>query len=130
MLCWGASLWPSGYPRLTEAIDLLLTPEGLLRFRQRWVGRGYRPAFEGAQKTFHDTVTGARVEIVTSGEYPGDGLPKAVAFPDPAAPGVTVQIESVRVLALEKLIELKLASGLSAPHRLRDLADVQDLITR
>lgn len=27
-----------------------------------------------------------------------------------------------------KLIELKLASGLSAPHRLRDLADVQDLI--
>jgi hypothetical protein len=26
------------------------------------------------------------------------------------------------------LLELKLASGLSAPHRLRDLADVQDLI--
>jgi hypothetical protein len=32
------------------------------------------------------------------------------------------------VIALEKLIELKLASGLSAPHRLRDLADVQELI--
>jgi hypothetical protein len=29
---------------------------------------------------------------------------------------------------LEKLIELKLAGGLSAPHHLRDLADVQDLI--
>jgi hypothetical protein len=29
---------------------------------------------------------------------------------------------------LEKLIELKLASGLSATHRMRDLADVQDLI--
>jgi hypothetical protein len=26
------------------------------------------------------------------------------------------------------LIELKLASGLSAPHRIRDIADVQDLI--
>lgn len=26
------------------------------------------------------------------------------------------------------MAELKLASGLSAPHRLRDLADVQDLI--
>ena len=36
----------------------------------------------------------------------------------------------IRVISLEKLIELKLASGLSAPHRLRDLADVQDLILR
>ena len=34
----------------------------------------------------------------------------------------------MRVIALERLIELKLASGMSAPHRLRDLADVQDLI--
>ncbi|MBI3471735.1 MAG: hypothetical protein HY013_10290 [Candidatus Solibacter usitatus] len=31
-------------------------------------------------------------------------------------------------MTLEKLIELKLASGMSAPHRLRDLADVQDTI--
>ncbi len=35
----------------------------------------------------------------------------------------------MRVIPIEKLIELKLASGMSAPHRLRDLADVQDLIT-
>ncbi len=33
-----------------------------------------------------------------------------------------------RVLALQRLIELKLASGMTAPHRLRDLADVIDLI--
>ncbi len=33
------------------------------------------------------------------------------------------------MISLAKLIELKLASGLSAEHRrLRDLADVQDLI--
>jgi len=31
-------------------------------------------------------------------------------------------------VTLEKLIELKLASGMTAPHRLRDLADVQELI--
>jgi len=30
--------------------------------------------------------------------------------------------------SLPILIELKLASGMSAPHRLRDLADVLDLI--
>ena len=32
------------------------------------------------------------------------------------------------LLPLPKLIELKLASGISAPHRLRDLADVLELV--
>ena len=113
-----------------EDIDLLLTPSGLERFRRRLVGRGYRPAFSGARKTFRDTETGVRIKIVTAGEYPGDGLPKPVAFPDPTAPETTVEILGVRTVTLEKLIELKLASGTSAPHRLRDLADVQDLIVR
>ena len=129
-LLGGLALAEHGYPRLTEGIDLLLTPSGLERFRQQLVGRGYRPAFSGAKKTFRDTETGVRIEIVTTGEYPGDGLPKPVAFPDPAAPEVMVEIEGLCVVALEKLIELKLASGTSAPHRLRDLADVQDLIAR
>ena len=126
----GLALAEHGYPRLTEDIDLLLTPSGVARFRQRLVGRGYRPAFSGAEKTFRDTETAVRVEILTTGEYPGDGLSKPVAFPDPTTPGVTAEIDGIRVVALEKLIELKLASGMSAPHRLRDLADVQDLITR
>jgi len=129
-LLGGLALAVHGHPRLTEHIDLLLTPSGLERFRQRLVGQGYRPAFDGAEKSFRDSETGVRIEIVTAGEYPGDGLPKPVAFPDPAIPGVTVEIDDTRVLALEKLIELKLASGLTAPHRLRDLADVQDLISR
>lgn len=129
-LLGGLALAEHGYPRLTEDVDLLMTPSGLERFRQQLVGRGYRPAFSGAQKMFRDTETGVRIEIVITGEYPGDGLPKSVAFPDPTLPGVMVEIEGVRVVALEKLVELKLASGTSAPHRLRDLADVQDLIAR
>ncbi len=129
-LLGGLALAEHGYPRLTEDIDLLLTPAGLERFRERLVGRGYRPSFSGATKTFRDTESGVRIEIVTTGEYPGDGLPKPVAFPDPTAPSVAIEVEGIRVIALERLIELKLASGLSAPHRLRDLADVQDLIIR
>lgn len=129
-LLGGLALAEYGYPRLTEDIDLLVTPTGLERFQQRLVGRGYRPAFSGAEKTFRDSETGVRIEVVTTGEYPGDGLPKSVVFPDPAAPGVAVEVKGIRVIALEKLIELKLASGTSAPHRLRDLADVQDLIVR
>ena len=49
-----------------------------------------------------------------------------MAFPDPAAS--SEEIDGLRVIRLETLIELKLASGLSAPHRIKDLADVQQLI--
>jgi hypothetical protein len=48
-------------------------------------------AFPGAHKTFRDARTRVRVEVVTSGEYPGDGLPKPVAFPDPDKLGVEVE---------------------------------------
>ena len=41
-----------------------------------------------------------------------------------------MEVEGIRVVRLERLIELKLASATSAPHRLRDMADVQDLIMR
>ena len=129
-LLGGLALAEHGYPRLTEDIDVLMTPRGLERFRQSLVGQEYQPDLQGGAKALRDTETGVRIEVVTTGEYPGDGLPKPVAFPDPAAPGVTVEVEDLRVVALEKLVELKLASGTSAPHRLRDLADVQDLIVR
>lgn len=55
-----------------------------------------------------------------------NGLPKPVAFPDPA--GKTIIRDKIQFINLVTLIELKLASGMTAPHRLRDLADVQELI--
>ena len=38
------------------------------------------------------------------------------------------EIDGTDFVTLEKLIELKLASGISAADRLKDLADVQELI--
>jgi hypothetical protein len=116
-----------GLVRPTQDIDLLLTREGLDRFHEQLVGRGYLPLFAGAWKHFRDTTTGVKVEVVTAGEFPGDGKPKPVSFPDPQ--DASVEVDGVSVLRLPRLIELKLASGLSAAHRtLRDLADVQMLI--
>jgi len=122
----GMALNVHGYVRVTRDVDVLLSPEGLETFARLCVGRGYVAAFPGARKTFMDTESQIPIEIITSGEYPGDGRPKAVVFPDPAAS--SVEVEGIRVVALPTLVELKLASGLSAGHRLRDLADVQDLI--
>ena len=115
-----------GYRRFTEDIDLLLTKEGLEKFQKELVGLGYRPAFEGASKKFRTTEENVTVEIITSGEFPGDGKPKPVRFPEPTEN--QIEIDGVKTLTLEKLIELKLASGMTAPHRLKDLADVQELV--
>ncbi len=115
-----------GYRRFTEDIDLLLTKEGLEKFREQLVGLGYVPAFQGARKKFRTTEENIPVEIITSGEFPGDGLPKPVSFPDPSEHFVV--IEGIKTISLEKLIELKLTSGISASDRLKDLADVQELI--
>ena len=115
-----------GYRRFTEDIDLLLTREGLEKFRNELVGKGYRPAFEGATKKFRTTQENVTVEIITSGEFPGDGKQKPVVFPDPDEN--STEIDGIKTLTLAKLIELKLASGMTAPHRLKDLADVQELI--
>ena len=123
----GMALVAHGYVRFTNDVDLLTTRDGLNRVHERLVGRGYRPAFEGARKKLRDTHTGIDVEFITTGEFPGDGKPKAVAFPSPR--DASIDRDGRSVITLPKLIELKLASGLSAEHRrLRDLADVQDLI--
>lgn len=125
-LIGGMALVAYGYRRFTEDIDILMTAEALQTFRESLIGRGYRPAFPGATNSFRDAQTNVKVEIVTSGEYPGDGKPKPVRFPNPAE--ARIQKEGLWLITLEKLIELKLASGLTAPHRLRDLSDVQELI--
>ena len=127
-LIGGMALVAHGYRRFTEDVKILMTPETLERFRQRLVGLGYRPSFPGASKSFRDAETGVTIEVVATGEYPGDGKPKPVAFPDPR--GARFERDGLWLITLEKLVELKLASGLSAPHRLKDLADVQDLILR
>jgi len=114
-----------GYRRVTVDVDLLLTREGLADFKARWLGLGYVEKFAGS-RGMRDTANGVVVDIVLAGDYPGDGKPKPVRFPDPAE--VAVRGEHIALLPLPRLIELKLASGLSAPHRLKDLADVLELV--
>jgi hypothetical protein len=114
-----------GYRRVTVDVDILLAPDGLGRLKAEALGRGYLEKFPGS-RGLRDTEAGVNIDVVLAGEYPGDGKPKPVAFPDPAA--AAVRGRRVALLPLAKLIELKLASGQSAPHRLKDLADVLELV--
>lgn len=120
------ALLAHGYPRFTEDIDLVMTREGLERFHEELVGLGYVPSFPGAKKRLRSTTEGVSIEVMTTGEYPGDGKPKPVSMPAPT--DASTEIDGIKFVTLEKLIELKLASGISASDRLKDLADVQELI--
>ncbi|MEP6912332.1 MAG: nucleotidyl transferase AbiEii/AbiGii toxin family protein [bacterium] len=126
MVIGAVALLAHGYPRFTEDIDLVLTAEGLETFHRELIGLGYVPAFPGAKKRLRSTRDGVRIDVMTSGEYPGDGKPKPVSIPEPVT--ASTEIDGIQVVTFEKLIELKLASGMTAPDRLKDLADVQELI--
>jgi hypothetical protein len=114
-----------GYVRATVDVDVLMTQDSLNAFKQRWVGRGYLEKFPGS-RGLRDTENGVNVDVVIAGHYPGDGKPKAIAFPDPE---VEAQRGArVRLLPLPRFLELKLASGMTAAHRMKDLTDVLELI--
>ena len=124
-VCGGMAVNAHGHERTTTDIDVLLTPEGLARFKAESLGRGYLEKFPGSRGV-RDTATRVPIDFLLTGGIPGDGTPRGVAFPDPA--DVAVEIAGRRYLALARLVELKLASGLSAPDRPRDFDDVIRLI--
>jgi len=122
----GMALGAHGYVRATVDVDILVTQEGLERVHKALEGLGYVPPFAGS-KNLRDVTSSVRVEFLVAGQYPGDGKPKPVAFPDPAA--AAVEIDGVKYLQLERLIELKLASGMTGGvNRMKDLVDVVELI--
>jgi len=121
----GMALFFHGFRRFTEDVDILVTPEGLEQVRRHLEGLGYVPVFSGS-RALRDAESGVRIEFLVTGEFPGDGKPKPVAFPDPDQ--ASSEQQGLRLLNLANLVELKLASGMTSPGRLRDLADVQELI--
>jgi hypothetical protein len=114
-----------GYRRFTEDVDILVTREGLKEVHHQLEGLGYVPGFEGS-KHLRDAEYGVKIAFLVTGDYPGDGKPKPIAFPNPEESAV--EIDDVLWLQLPRLIELKLASGMTNPGRISDLGDVQKMI--
>jgi len=125
------ALFAHGYRRFTDNIDIVLTAEELERFITPISGRApqtfcnYDPDVT-SNKRVRSFPHGISIRVMTSDEYPGDGKPKPVSMPDPQT--AAIEINRIKFVTLEKLVELKLASGMTAPDRLKDLADVQEVI--
>ena len=121
----GMALVAHGYDRTTVDVNVLVTEEGLAEIHQRLDGSGYVPPYSGS-KQLRDMQSGVRIEFLVTGQYPGDGKSKPVAFPDPVK--TSVKLDGIAYIQLHHLAQLKLASGMTNRGRLRDLADVQELI--
>lgn len=121
----GMALFRHGLRRFTEDVDILVTKGDLKTIHEKLVGLGYVPPFTNS-KHLRDTRHGVKIEFLTTGDYPGDGKPKPVSFPDPRS--ASFEADGVSYVSLPTLVELKLASGMTNPGRLKDLADVMELI--
>jgi len=121
----GMALYRHGYRRFTEDVDLLVTRESLNKIHAELEGLGYVHVFRGSKK-LRDTDTGVQIDFLITGDFPGDGKPKPVSFPDPLNAGI--EMGGLCVIDLAKLIELKLASGMSNPNRAKDLVDVMETV--
>jgi hypothetical protein len=122
----GMALFRHGFRRFTEDVDILVTRDGLKIIHEKLEGLGYVPPFTGS-KNLRDAEYGVRIEFLIAGDYPGDGKPKPVAFPDPAR--ASVELDGISYLDLPRLVEQKLASGMTGGvTRLKDFADVVALI--
>ncbi len=113
----GIALVAHGYDRNTVDVNVLVTAEGLRAVTRALEGLGYVPRFVGS-KQLRDVQESVRIEFLVSGQCPGDGKPKPVAFPDPV--DVAVEIDGIKYVGLVTLIELKLASGISSPGRVKE----------
>src|SRR4029077_8675636 len=109
-----------GAERTTKDVDVLLTPQGLERFRREFVGEAYEQV-AGRPRRFVERQSGVTVDCLITGRYPGSGKPGPLAFPEPT--GASQEIEKIRVLTLPQLIQLKLAA-----RRYYDFGDVVFLI--
>ncbi len=123
----GIALQHHGLQRSTQDVGVLVgSTEDLRTIHARLIEHGYVRK-SPQSRHLRDEVTRVRIGFLVAGEYPGDGKPKPVAFPVPRAVAERSD-EGISFVNLAMLIELKLASAKTAPQRIKDRADVLELI--
>ena len=114
----GVAVSAHGYQRSTRDVDVIVSPEGLEKFKDWGVGRGWVNRFKGS-RNMRDNTKDVGVDIILTTDRP-------VTVPSPE---LTVSNrDGLPVLPLPKLIELKLATAKLNEKRKKDLRDVSGLI--
>ncbi len=126
-ICGGLAVFEHGHERMTTDVDVLLTADGLERFRREALGRGWLERFPGSRGV-KDIEHRVPIDVLVAGATAGRSGQSPVRFPDPA--DVAIDRHGRQYVDLRTLVEMKLASGLDTPDRLQDLADVIALIRR
>ncbi|MCC7290753.1 MAG: hypothetical protein IT449_01680 [Phycisphaerales bacterium] len=123
----GIALQQYGLLRSTQDVDILIDSDASLkRIHDGLVGHGYAPKTAGSRH-LRDEITRVRIEFLIAGEFPGDGRPKPVQFANPRSVAWATE-DGLSFVNLHTLIEMKLASAMSAPQRIKDRSDVLELI--
>lgn len=118
----GLALNAHGYARQTIDVDVVMSQEGFLRFRQSYEGGTYDRT-PGAPRRFLDRIHSVTIDVLIAGELAGRvSRNPRVCFPEPDN---DVQVGDLRTVSLERLIELKLVTW-----RFKDWGDVVELIRR
>jgi hypothetical protein len=62
----------------------------LQKFHDELIGLVMHRHFPGRERGYVPRADGVSIEVMTTGEYPGDGKPKPVSMPEPAEASVEI----------------------------------------
>lgn len=121
----GLALNAHGYRRATNGVDMVISEDGLCLLESQQMQLELCPG-QVHRAMFIDCDSGVAVRFYLSDTSPGRDDSWHIRFPDPA--DHSVRWRGVRYAPLSTLFNLKLASGMMNPARLKDLSDAQQLI--
>jgi hypothetical protein len=122
----GVAVCLHGYQRNTVDLDLLVRRDDSTDIRRALEQSGFR-WHSGASEFRNEG--GVPIQFLMAGDRAGHDA--EVSLPDPGDRAAIVELEGLPVLALERLIEAKIACGLGDLRRThKDFADVVELIAR
>jgi hypothetical protein len=122
----GVAVCLHGYQRNAVDVDLLVRRDDSACIRSTLEQCGFACHTVGSESRNQG---GVPVQLLMAGDRAGHDA--EVSLPDPGDRAAIVELEGLPVLALERLIEAKIACGLGDLRRThKDFADVVELIAR
>lgn len=123
-VCGGVAVCLHGYQRNTTDLDLVIRSDDSETVRKLLSEAGLQWDADTAEFRTED---GIAVQFLIAGQKAGEGT--EVSVPDPAGDLNVERIEGLSVVRLSRLIEMKVACGMSNLRRThKDFADVVELI--